>query len=107
MISVEWLRATFPRATALIEPHIHVLRKAVSFALIGVVNVLIDTWTVALRCPHCGRTGSGTVSEDAYGGQREPRLRVDGLSSGFVVGELRPGARQDVRCATCNSSALK
>jgi hypothetical protein len=43
MISVEWLRATFPRATALIEPHLHVLRKAVSFALIGVVNVLIDT----------------------------------------------------------------
>jgi putative flippase GtrA len=43
MIPVEWIRATFPRATALIEPHVHVLRKAVSFALIGVVNVLIDT----------------------------------------------------------------
>jgi putative flippase GtrA len=43
MIPFEWLRATFPRATALIEPHVHVLRKAVSFALIGVVNVLIDT----------------------------------------------------------------
>jgi putative flippase GtrA len=43
MISVEWLRATFPRATGLLEPHFHVLRKAVSFALIGVVNVLIDT----------------------------------------------------------------
>jgi putative flippase GtrA len=43
MILVEWLRATFPRATALVEPHFHVLRKAVSFALIGVVNVLIDT----------------------------------------------------------------
>src|ERR1700749_3076709 len=43
MILVEWLRTTFPRATALVEPHFHVLRKAVSFALIGVVNVLIDT----------------------------------------------------------------
>ena len=43
MIPIEWLRATFPRATALVEPHFHVLRKAVSFALIGVVNVLIDT----------------------------------------------------------------
>ena len=43
MIPVEWLRATFPRAAALVEPHLHVLRKAVSFALIGVVNVLIDT----------------------------------------------------------------
>jgi hypothetical protein len=67
----------------------------------------LSAWTVALCCPHCGRTGSGTVSEDTYGGQREPRLRVDGLSSGFVIVELRPGARQDIRCATCNSSALK
>src|SRR3984957_9629426 len=37
----------------------------------------LSAWTVALRCPHCGRTGSGTVSEDAYGGHREPGLRVD------------------------------
>jgi hypothetical protein len=64
-------------------------------------------WTVALCCPHCGRTGSGTVSEDPYDGQKEPHRRVDGLSSGFVVAELRPGAGQDIRCGTCNSSALK
>jgi putative flippase GtrA len=43
MIPVGWLRATFPRATARLEPHFHVMRKAVSFALVGVVNVLIDT----------------------------------------------------------------
>jgi DNA-directed RNA polymerase subunit RPC12/RpoP len=61
----------------------------------------LSAWTVGLRCPHCGRTGTGTVSEDA-----EPRLRVDGLSSGFVVVELT-GSRQDIRCGTCNSSALK
>ena len=66
----------------------------------------LSAWTVALRCPHCGRTGSGTVSEDAYG-KNEQRLRVDRLSSGFVVVELRPGAGQDIRCGTCNSSALK
>jgi len=42
MIPVERFRATFPRATALVEPHLLMLRKAVSFALIGVVNVLID-----------------------------------------------------------------
>ncbi len=67
----------------------------------------LSTWTVALRCPHCGRAGSGTVSEDAYDGKNEHRLRIDRLSSGFVVVELRPGAGQDIRCGTCNSSALK
>ena len=49
-----------------------------------------DAATVALRCPHCGRTGSGTVSEDDSDGQIEPHPRVDGLSA-FVVVELRPG----------------
>jgi hypothetical protein len=29
MMLVEWLRFAFPRATALIEPHRHVLGKAV------------------------------------------------------------------------------
>jgi putative flippase GtrA len=43
MIPIERFRAVFPRATALVEPHLVMLRKAVSFALIGVVNVLIDT----------------------------------------------------------------
>jgi putative flippase GtrA len=42
MIPVDRLRASFPRATALVEPHFDVLRKAVSFASIGVVNVAID-----------------------------------------------------------------
>jgi hypothetical protein len=67
----------------------------------------LSAWAVALCCPHCGRTGSCTVSEDADDGGKEPRLRVEGLSSGFVVVELRPGAGQDIRCGTCNSSALK
>jgi putative flippase GtrA len=42
MISTKHLRATFPRAAARLEPHVDVLRKAISFALIGVVNVMID-----------------------------------------------------------------
>ena len=67
----------------------------------------LSEWTVALRCPHCGRTGSGTVSEDESDGQTKPRLRVDGLSRGFVVVDLRTGAGRDIRCGTCNSSALK
>jgi hypothetical protein len=62
-------------------------------------------WAVSLCCPHCGRTGTGTASEEDAEG--EPRLRVESLSSGFVAVELRPGAGQDIRCITCNSSALK
>jgi putative flippase GtrA len=42
MIPVERFRTLFPRATAMVEPHLDMLRKAVSFALIGVINVLID-----------------------------------------------------------------
>jgi putative flippase GtrA len=37
------LKANFPRAAALIEPHLDMVRKAVSFALIGVLNVVVDT----------------------------------------------------------------
>jgi putative flippase GtrA len=43
MIPIDRLRANFPRATAVVEPHFSVLRKAVSFALIGVINVAVDT----------------------------------------------------------------
>jgi len=42
MVPIDRLRANFPRATALVEPHFDVLRKAISFALIGVLNVLVD-----------------------------------------------------------------
>jgi putative flippase GtrA len=51
-IPIERFRAVFPRATALVEPHLVMLRKAVSFALIGVVNVVIDT-TVFLLAYWC------------------------------------------------------
>jgi hypothetical protein len=61
----------------------------------------LNAWAIVLCCPHCRRPGTGTVSE----GQAEPRLRVESLSSGFVAVE-RPGAGQDIRCVTCNSSAL-
>jgi putative flippase GtrA len=37
------IKKDFPRAAALIEPHLDMLRKAVSFALIGVLNVAVDT----------------------------------------------------------------
>jgi putative flippase GtrA len=56
MMLVEWLRFAFPRATALIEPHRHVLGKAVSFAVIGVVNVLIDTTVFLLAHSYISAT---------------------------------------------------
>jgi putative flippase GtrA len=37
------LKKDYPHAAALIEPHLDTLRKAVSFAMIGVVNVGVDT----------------------------------------------------------------
>jgi putative flippase GtrA len=43
MIPIKRFRTNFPRAIALVEPHFDVLRKAVSFALIGVINVVVDT----------------------------------------------------------------
>ena len=66
MILVEWLRATFPRAAALVEPHFHVLRKAVSFALIGVVNVLIDTTVFLLAYSYIGATPWALRPLDAF-----------------------------------------
>jgi transketolase N-terminal domain/subunit len=67
----------------------------------------LNVWAVAPCCPHCGRTGTGTVSEDSLDGQAQPRLSVDSLSSGFLAVELRSGTGQNIRCVTCNSSALK
>jgi putative flippase GtrA len=42
MIPIDRLKVRFPRATAMVEPHFDMLRKAISFALIGVVNASID-----------------------------------------------------------------
>jgi putative flippase GtrA len=43
MILIARLKASFPRVAASVEPHLGMLRKAVSFALIGVINVAVDT----------------------------------------------------------------
>lgn len=43
MISIDHIKAVSPRAAGLIAPHFAVFRKAVSFALIGIINVVIDT----------------------------------------------------------------
>jgi len=51
-LSIERLRAKFPRAIALVEPHFDMLRKAISFALIGVVNVGVDATVFLLVYSH-------------------------------------------------------
>jgi putative flippase GtrA len=43
MIPIARLKTSFPRVAAAVEARLDVLRKAVSFALIGVVNVAVDT----------------------------------------------------------------
>jgi putative flippase GtrA len=42
MVIADWFRTRFPAALALIEARIAILRKAFSFAVIGVVNTSID-----------------------------------------------------------------
>jgi len=42
MIPIDRLKTGFPRTAALVEPHFDMLRKATSFALIGVINVVVD-----------------------------------------------------------------
>jgi putative flippase GtrA len=53
------LRKDFPRAAAVIEPHLSTLRKAVSFGLIGVINAGID-FLVFLLARFC-LTSAGSV----------------------------------------------
>ncbi len=62
----------------------------------------LEAWTIKLECPHCGRVGTATVFDEGPEGE----VCIGALSLGFVVVK-RPGARHDVRCSTCNSSALK
>jgi hypothetical protein len=52
----------------------------------------LNAWVVTLYCPHCGRTGTGTVSEGGLEERAAPGLRVDSLTSGFRAVELRPKA---------------
>jgi phage FluMu protein Com len=62
----------------------------------------LDKWSISLRCPHCARIGTATISEDGS------TQRINDISSGFMLVERRaPGAGHDIRCSTCNSSALQ
>ena len=41
-MSIEQLRFRFPHAVAAIEPHLGLVKKAVSFGLVGLINLAID-----------------------------------------------------------------
>jgi putative flippase GtrA len=67
-IPVERLRAAFPRTTAMIEPHFGMLRKAVTFAMIGVVNALIDTTVFLLAYSYINASPGVLRLLDAFAG---------------------------------------
>src|SRR4029077_5415510 len=64
-IPIDRLRASFPRATALVEPHFDVLRKAISFALIGVINVVVDATVFFLSYAYLRSHAAALHSLDA------------------------------------------
>jgi putative flippase GtrA len=59
------LRKDFPRVASLIEPHLDTLRKAVSFALIGVLNVAVDTTVFFLTYSYLTSHAAGLRPLDA------------------------------------------
>ena len=58
MIAIARLKTSFPRVAALVEPHFGLLRKATSFALIGVVNVAVDGAIFLLVYPYLTSQGA-------------------------------------------------
>jgi putative flippase GtrA len=64
-IPIDRLRASFPRATAWVEPHFDVLRKAISFALIGVINVVVDATVFFLSYAYLRSHAAALRSLDA------------------------------------------
>jgi len=65
MISIEHIRAISPAAAARIAPHFELLRKATSFAFIGVINVAIDTGVFLLAYSYLNTGGSALRLLDA------------------------------------------
>jgi putative flippase GtrA len=60
MIPKARLKASFPRTVAMVEPHFDVLRKAVSFGLIGVLNAGVD-FVVFLVARYCLTASDGVL----------------------------------------------
>jgi putative flippase GtrA len=66
MMPVERFQTAFPRATAMVGPHLDMLRKAVSYALIGVMNVLIDTTVFLLAYSYLKAAPAALHPLDAF-----------------------------------------
>jgi putative flippase GtrA len=58
-------RASFPRIAAVVDPHFDMLRKAITFALIGVVNALIDAAIFLLVYSYLSSSDAGVRPLDA------------------------------------------
>jgi len=67
MISIDRPRAKFPRAALLVEPYFDMVRKAVSFALIGVINVAVDTGVFLLSYSYLRSHAAALRPLDALG----------------------------------------
>jgi putative flippase GtrA len=90
MLPIDRLRANFPRATALVEPHFDVLRKAISFALIGVINVAVDTSVFLLTYSYLRSPAADLRPLDALAqwcgcASRDTLVRVTANSVAWVV----------------------
>ncbi len=66
MIEIAHLKASFPRAAAFVEPHADMLRKAISFALIGVINVAVDASVFFLTYSYLTSDAATPHSLDAF-----------------------------------------
>jgi hypothetical protein len=62
-----------------------------------------DRWSIDLKCPNCGKTGTADISEEDHPWVRGDIGRtIDFLSDGF--GSYNPGTnsvQQRINCATC------
>jgi len=66
MIPIEHLKGKYPRVAARIGPHIDTLRKAITFALIGVVNVMIDAGVFLIAYSYLTATPAALRLLDAF-----------------------------------------
>ena len=61
----------------------------------------VVSWSVRLKCPHCGERGGATLSDSGA----DLWFRVETIAPGFEVLD-RPHRAPDIRCVACNASSL-
>jgi hypothetical protein len=60
-----------------------------------------DHFTIALKCPRCGRSGEAQVSEDAHDHMHDPGFKVDKLPEGFGLAKDSPYRWENVYSCKC------